>query len=241
MSADHKNHLKVTRMLDFHDETIEQLIEWEGWRTLSQYEAIGAIYNFVRDEIAFGYNQDDTLSASQVLAERYGQCNTKGTLLIALLRGVGIPARFHGFTIHKALQKGAIPNYLYMLAPKRIIHSWVEVYFEGRWLNLEGYIIDKEYLTQVQKRFADEGGSFSGYGVATKNLKAPEIVWRGGDTYIQKEGISADLGVYDQPDDFYRKNGSNMSGLKGFLYRRMLRHLINFNVRRIRLKGIGAG
>ncbi len=241
MSSDQKNHLKVTRMLDFHDETIEQLIEWEGWRTLSQYEAIGAIYNFVRDEIAFGYNQEDTLSASQVLAERYGQCNTKGTLLIALLRGVGIPARLHGFSVHKALQKGAIPHYLFMLAPKRIVHSWVEVYFEGRWLNLEGYIVDKEYLAQVQKRFAGGVGSFSGYGVATKDLKNPDNIWRGGDTYIQKEGISSDLGVYDQPDDFYQKNGSNINGVKGFLYRHMLRHLINFNVRRIRLKGIAAG
>lgn len=50
-----------------------------------------AKYNFVRDEILFGYNADDTILASRVLAEGYGQCNTKGTLFMALLRGADIP------------------------------------------------------------------------------------------------------------------------------------------------------
>jgi transglutaminase-like putative cysteine protease len=138
-------YLQTTPMLDFSNQTIQQLIEGKGWKKLSSYDAIEAVYNFVRDDIKFGYNKDDTLSASQVLADGYGQCNTKGTLLMALLRGVGIPARFHGFTIFNELQRGAIPNYLFFFAPKRIIHSWVEVYFDDHWLDLEGYIIDKAY------------------------------------------------------------------------------------------------
>ena len=64
--------------------------------------------NFVRDEVTFGYNASDDLPASRVLADHIGQCNTKGTLLMALLRAVGVACRFHRFTIDKALQKGAI-------------------------------------------------------------------------------------------------------------------------------------
>jgi len=71
----------------------------------------------VRDEIAVGYNESDDLIASRVLADGIGQCNTTGTLLMALLRAVGIPCRFHGFTIDKALQKGAITGFAYWLAP----------------------------------------------------------------------------------------------------------------------------
>src|SRR5690606_19872037 len=114
---------------------------------------IKSIYNFVRDEILFGYNQGDTISASQVLKDGYGQCNTKANLFMALLRAVGIPNRIHGFTINKALQKGAITGLWYLLSPKNILHSWVEVYHNGAWYNLEGLILDKTYLTALQKKF----------------------------------------------------------------------------------------
>lgn len=56
----------------------------------------------MRDEIAFGYNESVDLPASRVLAAGFGQCNTKGTLLMALLRALDVPCRFHGFTLAKA-------------------------------------------------------------------------------------------------------------------------------------------
>jgi transglutaminase-like putative cysteine protease len=231
-------YLRETPMLDFSHTSIQSLITQQHWKELSHYNAIGAIYNFVRDDIKFGYNTDDRLSASLVLRDGYGQCNTKGTLLMALLRAIGIPTRFHGFTIYNKLQRGAIPNYIFRLAPKRIIHSWVEVYFEGRWLNLEGYIIDRPYLTKVQARFSDQCKEFSGYGIATQCLKKPAVEWQGEDTYIQSDGIANDFGVYSQPDDFYHEYGSNLSGIKKWLFQYGLRHLMNSNVNSIRAQGI---
>ncbi len=102
--------LAPTRLLDFGHADIAALLAAQGWRNLGPnerglYERIGAAYDFVRDEIAFGYNLRDDLPASQVLADGIGQCNTKTTLLMALLRTPGVPCRFHGFTIHKALQR----------------------------------------------------------------------------------------------------------------------------------------
>lgn len=230
--------LLETPMLDFNHPKIQALIEQRQWRDLSQYDAIGAIYNYVRDEIRFGYNADDRLSASQVLNDGYGQCNTKGTLLIALLRAVGISTRFHGFTIYNELQRGAIPNYLFALAPERIIHSWVEVYQNERWVNLEGYIIDQPFLKQVQSSFASQCEQFSGFGIATKCLAAPNVDWKGEDTYIQSDGIADDFGIYTQPDDFYASHGSNLSGIKKVLFRYVFRHLMNLNVKQIRSKGV---
>ncbi|WP_017223213.1 transglutaminase-like domain-containing protein [Moritella dasanensis] len=238
MSELSKEYRQETSMLDFNHPHIQSLIEQRKWQSLSQYDAIGAIYNFVRDETRFGYNKDDRLTASQVLKDGYGQCNTKGTLLMALLRAVGISTRFHGFTIYNDLQRGAIPNYLFRVAPPRIIHSWVEVYQDGRWINLEGYILDKDYLKQVQSHFANQSKSFSGYGIATKCLSNPDIDWQGQDTYIQSEGIADDFGIYTQPDDFYSNYGSNLSGIKKVMFRYVLRHLMNFNVNKIRTKGI---
>ncbi|MCW8832587.1 MAG: transglutaminase-like domain-containing protein [Colwellia sp.] len=232
-----KDYLIETPMLDFNHPQIQTLIEQRRWRNLSSFDAVGAIYSYVRDEIYFGYNADDCLSASQVLNDGYGQCNTKGTLLIALLRAVGIPARLHGFTIYNDLQRGAIPHFLFYFAPERIIHSWVEVYQDDRWINLEGYIIDKPYLRQVQKRFASQCEGFSGFGIATKCLAEPSVDWHGKDTYIQSEGIADDFGIYAQPDDFYKHYGSNLSGVKKILFRYLLRHIMNINVKRIRSLG----
>ena len=224
----------ATSILNFNHDDIVNLLASRDWAHLTDYDKIGAVYSFVKDEIRFGYNRSDDLSASEILHDGYGQCNTKGTLLMALLRALGIACRLHGFTIDQSLQKGAIPPLIYQLAPKYILHSWVEVYFDGRWVNLEGFILDQTYLSVIQQRFAHQGEAFCGYGVATQCLSAPQVEWQGSDTYIQKEGIHDDYGVFASPDEFYAKQGTNLSGVKRWLYAKVFRHVINWNVTRIR-------
>lgn len=230
-------YLDKTKIVDFEHPAIQSLIADRKWQGLDDYNKIGAVYQFVKDEVLFGYNDSDDILASNVLSDGYGQCNTKGNLLMALLRGLGIPCRFHGFTIDQKLQKGAIPAYVFWLAPKYIIHSWVEVYFDGRWINLEGFILDEQYLTSLQQMF-NQTTDFYGFGVATKCLSSPGTDWRGTDTYIQKEGIHDDFGVYNSPDEFYFEKGTNLSGLKRWLYQKVIRHLINMNVEKLRNKKI---
>ena len=81
---------KPTDLLDFESPKLQKLISERRWQALPEFERIGAIYDFVRNEIKFGYNESDNLPASRVLEDGIGQCNTKGTLLMALLT----PARF---------------------------------------------------------------------------------------------------------------------------------------------------
>lgn len=222
-----------TPLLDYQQSALQALVAQRGWRALDEYTRIGSIYDFVRNEIRFGYNEDDTLPASRVLADGIGQCNTKGTLFMALLRATGISCRFHGFTIDKALQKGAITGLAYVLAPRSIIHSWVEVQLAGRWIHLEGFILDSAYLYSLQRMFPKEA-AFCGFGAATPNLQAPAVQWQGTDTYIQKDGINSDLGVFADPDSFYASHGANLSGLKRWLYQRVIRHWMNRKVEQIR-------
>lgn len=228
------NLLNETKLLDFSHESIQQLVESRRWKGLDLGPKIEGVYDFVRNEIRFGYNVDDAIPASQVLADGYGQCNTKGILLMALLRAVGVPCRLHGFTIHKELQKGAITGLWYRVAPSRIVHCWVEVGFQGQWVNLEGFILDTAYLSKLQARFPECKGSFCGYGVATDRFADPEVVWKGGNTYIQKEGIEEDYGTFDDPDSFFPTHRQSLGWFKGFLYRNVIRHLMNRNVARIR-------
>jgi len=231
---DYSIYLKETRLLDFSHPSIANLPQWEQWNTLEEKERAGAIYDFVRNDIAFGYNSSDDIKASAVLADGYGQCNTKGTLLMALLRKAGIPCRLHGFTIHKKLQAGAIPPFLQRIAPDEIIHSWVEALIDGKWLKLEGFILDTAYLCAVQNKFIHINGPFSGYAIATGDLQNPKVEWSGEDTFIQADGIAEDYGLFDSPDAFYRQKGVNLSGVKSWAYKAILRHWINKNVERIR-------
>lgn len=234
------DHLVPTPLLDFETPAIQRLVERRGWKALDTFDRIGGAYAFVRDEILFGYNTADAIPASEVLKDGYGQCNTKATLLMALLRALGIRCRLHGFTIHKQLQRGIVPELVYRLAPDEILHSWVEVEYEGRWLNLEGFILDRPFLASLQAEFAGTTTNLCGYGVGTDCLPSPPVDWKGEDTYIQKTGIARDLGTFDAPDDFYARYRQDLGLLRELLYRHVIRHWMNHRVRNLRLGRVPA-
>lgn len=232
-----ERYLRETPMLDFSSVGIRQLIDERKFNDLDAYHRIREIYGFVRDEILFGYNADDGIPASAVLADGYGQCNTKATLFMALLRGAGIPCRLHGFTVTKKLQKGVMTKIVYKSAPGDILHSWVEVHLEGVWYGLEAYILDKAYLSHLRMMYPGCTGAFCGYGVAVRDFRNMVIDFDRNDTRIQSEGITRDLGIHDCPDDFLTEYRQDVPPFKAFLYRRLGRHLMNRNVGRIRNSG----
>jgi len=226
--------LEATKLLDYQHPSLQNLIQEKGWTQLVDSEKVRQIYNFVRDEILFGYNMADDIPASQILKEGYGQCNTKSTLLMALLRAVRIPCRIHGFTINKQLQKGAVTGIWYRLSPSNILHSWVEVGLGGAWYFLEGVILDKPYLSALQRKFSHCKTTFCGYGAYTENFANPVIDWNSNHTFIQDKGINQDFGVFDSPDAFYAHHQQRMGFLKRWIFRNYVRHLMNRNVREIR-------
>jgi len=191
-----QDYLQRTEILDFDAPPITRLIDSRGWRQLPAEQAARAVYEFCRDEILFGYNAGaDSLPASAILAEGLGHCNTKSNLLMALLRALGIACRLRAFTIDKRLQKGAMTAFVYFMAPREILHTWVEVELHGQWVVLEGVILDQHYLRAVQDRFSNCQHAFLGYAVATPSLAEPAVQWTGRDTSIQREGIARELGL----------------------------------------------
>ena len=228
------NYLKETKILDYSNTGIQELLEQRQWKKLDALDKIKAVYNFVRDEIKFGYNISDDIPASKVMKDGYGQCNTKATLLMALLRAVDIPNRIHGFTIDKALQKGAITGVWYKLSPKNILHSWVEILVEGQWYFLEGVILDKSYLAKLQEKNSECKTTFCGYGIYTDNFGNPPIEWNLNNTFIQNKGINQDFGLFDTPDDFYANHQQKLNAVKKWIYQNVVRHIMNKNVDKIR-------
>lgn len=227
------SYLQATSLVDYNHPSIRKLVEERQWDQLSDYDKIREIYDYVRNEIPFGYNRSDDIPASEVLRDGCGQCNTKSILLMALLRKVGIPCRIHGFYIDKRMQKGALTGLVYFFAPQKIVHAWTEVYYENKWLALEGVIIDDPYLSRVKDRLCSSDGGFIGYGVAVKNREQINLCWRGESTYIQSFSITEDLGYYDHPDEFFSTYNNTKSPLKKMLLN-LLRKRVNRQVDAIR-------
>lgn len=213
-----EEYLKETKMLNFNSAKISDLVREKGWLELDEFHKIKNIYEFVQNDILFGYNSTDILSAVEVLQDGFGQCNTKATLLMALLRSVNIPCRLHAFNVSKDFQKGALPQIIYLLAPKYILHTWVEVFFNDKWIALEGVIIDKDYLYTVQQKYTEYKGIFKKFAIATKDLETVNIDWTGNDVFIQKEAVVDDYGIFSSPDILFSKHTQNMSKIKLYLY-----------------------
>ncbi len=237
---DNERLIAPTALLDHDSAPIQQLVDERGWRDLAPGDRIGALYDYVRNEIDFGYNTDDDIPASHVLADGYGQCNTKATLLMARLRAVGIPCRFHAATIHKRLQKGVVPAAFFPLAPSEILHSWAEVLVNDEWRRLEGVILDDNYLDGLRCELGRPTGPLLGYAVGTDDIERPAVDWNGEHTEIQMTGIARDLGTHDDPDTYYRTAATNLTGFRAVLYQRLIRHLMNRTVTRIRRDRTGA-
>ena len=51
-----QQYLNETPLLNFSASNIQSLIMERNWKELDEYERTKAIYEFVRDEIRFGYN-----------------------------------------------------------------------------------------------------------------------------------------------------------------------------------------
>lgn len=118
------------------------------------------LHDFVRDHIRFGWAPAfDRCRASEVLRDGVGFCNTKATLLAALLRAAGIPARIHCATIHRNILHG-------LLRPPQVFldHSYVEAWLGGQWIGFDSYNIDRPLHTAAMARCSSEGLRM-GYGV----------------------------------------------------------------------------
>ena len=226
--------LKKTKLLDYDDCLIQSLIYERGWRDLPEYDVIGAVYHFVKDEILFGYNRCDTLTASEVLSDGIGQCNTKSTLLMALLRALGIPCRLHGFTVSKDFQKGATSGIVSFLAPSEIVHTWVEVLFQNRWIVLEGVIIDDGFLQSIKQMYPEANGFFRRYAIAVDDFPNLAVSWNGNDTFIQSKAIVRDYGIFPDPDSFFCEHSQNLGVIRTFLYEHIGCRKMTMNIDKIR-------
>jgi len=137
-------YLKPTKLCDCDNaELREKAVEITAGAE-SPKEAALEIFYFMRDEIPFGFGLHDpaTETASRTLRRGYGDCGSKTNLQVALLRAVGIPARYHYVRAKGDILKGFFPKFIFDRFPVDAGHFWCECYVSGRWIACET-LLDK--------------------------------------------------------------------------------------------------
>ena len=182
-----QEYVSPTELCDCDCEKIKQKAEELTRDVDSPKEAAMKIFNYVRD-IPFAITMI-TRKASRTLKEKKGFCVPKTNLQVALLRAIGIPARYHQVVLDKKAVKGIISDSLYNKHEETIwYHPWCECYLSGRWIACDLYL-DKDTYNAAIKR-----------GIITKE-QMPSIDWDGeNDLKTAGSWILEDVGVRSSYD-----------------------------------------
>lgn len=117
--SSYAQYLKVTKNAQSNSATIINLAKTITTGKTSVNAKATAIFNWVRDNIAYSFYYNTQKGALGTLSERKGNCVDTTHLLVALNRAAGIPAIYeHGYTKFSDGWFG---------------HVWAQVYVNGKW------------------------------------------------------------------------------------------------------------
>ena len=123
--ADAKVYLKETEMMDYKTNGVQKLASRLAEGENDLYVVVFKIADWVKNNVEYDLNSvtaDAALPASWVLENKYGVCDELTNLFIAMLRGVGVPARF---------VTGVAYTTSDLFDENWGAHGWAEVYFPG--------------------------------------------------------------------------------------------------------------
>ena len=175
-----------------------------------------AIYRFVK---RLPYTKRIKLhypTAREVLDGRGGDGDDKVTLLIALMRSAGIPARVRYMEMRGEMLRGLTPGTTPAARP--LAEFWL-----GRWVRTDTYIFDAEYVAAARERLQANGWE-CGWGIhidAQQLWDGKNDAFLGGLPTEQDPMLTRLLCVVSDPLELVSA-GSKRNGLR---YRRSLRAL----------------
>jgi hypothetical protein len=183
------------------------------------------IFHYVRDDILFAFPPEgDFVTASSTILKQYGQCNTKGTLFLALCKAAGIPARIHFSTINREIQHGPFRGVLYRLLPERVSHSWIDVELDGTWRQIDSFINDLAFHEGALAEITRLGWQ-TGYSVTRVGSEPNAELSLDDERFTQMGAVIDDHGVWDDPADYYASDNyrNRPSSVKKVCYRWAIR------------------
>ena len=142
----------------------------------------------------------DHLPAGAVLKSGRGDCHTKGTLFVAMLRCAGLPARLRFVTLSGAFLHGIID-----LGPSTSTHAVGEVYLQGHWVQIDTYVTDSFLDAQAYDMLSLQNRS-TGYGIHLQGNRFWDGLQNAHGQFTEFDPASMplhDWGVSNDPEGFY--------------------------------------
>ena len=159
--------LRTTPLLDLDDSKLRLKARSLVQLCRTDREKALAIYSFVK---RLHYTKRIKLhypTARDVLEARGGDGDDKATLLIALMRSAGIPARLRYMEMRGEMLRGLTPGSTPAARP--LAEIWL-----GRWVRTDTYIFDAEYVAAARERLKANGWEY-GWGM---HIDA-QLLWDG--------------------------------------------------------------
>ena len=188
--------LASTRLLDLDDPKLRLKAHSLTQLCKTEREKALAIYGFVkRIELAKPFKMR-WRTAREVIEFGSGDADDKATVLIALLRLAGIPARVRYVELRGEMLQGLVPNMTRAARPMAEI--WL-----GRWVRTDTYIFDAAYMAAARQRLKDSG-SQCGYGINVNGhalWNGVDDAFLGGCATEQDPMVLRDLGPVSDPQE----------------------------------------
>lgn len=165
----------------------------------TEREKVLAIYRFVKRLTLYKPFKLRCRTAREVLEAGGGDADDKATVLVALLRAVGIPARLRYVELDGPMLRGLVATMTRAARP--LAEVWL-----GRWVRTDTYIFDAVYMAAARQRLKDLGWP-CGYGihVAGHSLwSGNEDAFVGGHATEDDPMVLRELGLVSDPLELAR-------------------------------------
>lgn len=162
--------LRDTPLLDLKDPRLRLKAQSLTQLCKNPREKALAIYGFVKRIEATRRIKMRFRTAREVIDAGEGDADDKATVLMALLRAAGLPARLCYVELRGDILRGLLADNI------RAARPVAEVWVGGRWLRTDTYIYDAAYIAAARQRLRDTGET-RGWGI---HVDAPSL-WTGMD------------------------------------------------------------
>jgi hypothetical protein len=217
--SDHpQDWLHSTPLLDLADTKVRLRARSLTQLAHNDREKALAIYAFVKRVPYAKRVKLEYPTARDVLETRGGDGDDKATLLVALMRAAGIPARIRYMEMRGTMLRGLVPQDDPPFAARPLAEIWL-----GRWVRTDTYIFDAAYVAAALRRIGEQGWE-CGWGLH----RNAHLLWNGKDDAFlggvpteQDPMLTRCLCVVSDPLELV----SPEMRRKGYRYRRTVRAL----------------
>ena len=195
-----QDYVAATKLCDSDNPWLRKIAEEVVRDATTPEEKALSIFYHVRNAVRFSLAYSRS-SASQTLKRGYGECGNKTNAQVALLRTVGIPARFRWVQARSEVLHHLIADFVYRNLPPVVSHFWCECFLSGEWVSCELMLDKPLYDGMLQE------------GLITKE-QVPTIDWDGKtDLVLLNPWITEDRGHLPSFDDAIRVLQASEQGM----------------------------